>query len=1147
MSASRFVHLHVHSEFSLLSAPIPLTSIPKRAKELGMGSVALTDLDNLSGAMTFYKKSLERGVKPVLGCEVHLAPASRLERGGGLRASGSPLVLLCRNIEGWHNLVKIVSDASLKGFYYRPRTDLEVLREHAQGLICLTGSRFASLPSMVGAGQEENARAFLASLQSIFGEENVVVELVNQGSKAQAETCRALTELARKAGAPYVATNDVWMLGADDLETLRVLWGLRDGKNLEDVAVPEGPLVHFTSAEEMAARFTPEALEASVAIADRCNVEIDFKQRHMPVFKPDEGGSDKAFLRKLTGEGLRERYPKITDELQQRVDYELGVIEKLGFPSYFLIVWDFIRQARTMGIPVGPGRGSCVGSVVSYCLGITDLDPLSYDLIFERFLTADRVSDPDIDIDFCRDGRDRVIEYVRQKYGAESVAQIATFGTLGAKAVIRDVGRVLAIPLDEVNTLAKAIPETLGMNLETARKENPDIEKMLRSNGAYQHLWHLATKLEGLVRHMSVHAAGVVIADAPLNTYVPLSRSHDVTVTQFDKDIIEECGILKMDFLGLKTLTVIARTVDSLSRSGVKVDIEKVPLDNAAAYALMQRGETRFTFQFESDGMRDLMVKMKPDRFTDLIALVALFRPGPLKHGMEKLYVERKHGLKPVEIPHPLLEPILRDSFGILIYQEQAMSIAHKLAGFSLSEADLLRKAMAKKKQELMESFRGKFAAGCKKGGIPEKVAHEVFALIEAFGEYGFNKSHSAAYALISYRTCWLKANHGPHYMAAVMSCDAGDSDKISEAMSECQRLGIKVKPPDVNISGSDFAVDADGGVRFGLTAVKGVGGKAVESILAERSKGGPFRSLLDFCSRVELRLVNKSVLEALVKSGSLDSFGSHRAALMAALEDMTRISSRVQKDKQAGQNLLFGEAEGDTAEDLIPSVPPWSEAHQLKFEKETTGFYLSQHPLTRHVETLRAHSGTNLEELRARESGAQVVAGGIVTNLRALVTKKGKNPGQKMCAFTLEDLHASLEGVLFPEAHAKYGHLLTPDAIVFLKGRLDRSREAPQLMVDEVITLESVASKLPRQVVIRLGTAGLDEDYLARLAGIFRNHRGDAPVLIEFVQGAKARTLEVGPEFRVAPGEALERSLEDLLGPGRVHYTPLVKKALVG
>jgi len=1111
-----------------------------------MPSVALTDLDTLSGCLNFYQKASASGIKPIIGSEVHMAPDSRLLKEGGLRASGSPLVLLCLNRTGFQNLVKISSDASINGFYYRPRSDVSFLKEHSEGLVALSGNRFSEIRSLLLQDNMGKAEEVVKRYQQIYGEDNFFLELVNHGAEINKTVLPLLKELSQKTGSPTIVTNDVYMPEREDLESLHALQCIRAGKILEEKEPLEGPLVHFASTEEMLEKFSddPDAIARTVELADRLNVEIDFKEKHMPVFKVADGETDQDELRRLVEKGLKNRFNYISEEIRDRIETELKVINDLKYASYFLIVRDFIFHAKDNDIPVGPGRGSCVGSLVSYVLGITELDPLKYDLLFERFLAPTRVGDPDIDVDFCRNGREKIIDYVREKYGSQSVAQIATFGTLSSKAVLRDIGRVLNIPLNEVDQVAKAIPDSLGISLSASLEESEELKNLIQNNGAYKHLWDLSLKLEGLHRHTSIHAAAVVIADAPLTNYIPLAKSGDSTITQYEMGLVEASGILKMDFLGLKTLTVIKQTTDNLKKMGINLDIETLPLDDDTTFAMLQKGESKNTFQFESGGMRELMANMKVNCFEDLIILTALYRPGTLDSGMDKVFVDRRSGKEKFNFTHPSIEKIMGDTYGILIYQEQVMLIANEMAGFTLTEADLLRKAMAKKKPELMATFQEKFFSGSKKNKVPEKVYKEMFANIETFSRYGFNKSHGAAYALISYQTCYLKANHPEAYMAALLTCDASNADKVSEIMSECQRMGIKVDRPDINLSESTFTVN-DNIIRFGLSAIKGVGSKAIDSIIHSRDEGGSYKNLYDFCVRVDSRTVNKSVLEALIKSGALDDFDGHRAQLMASIESIVKIASSLQKDKQKGQTNLFenmDDEEEDESKYLMPNIPEWTEPQQLAFEKATVGFYVTNHPLTPYEKTLTQFTTANLidiKEYEVKDKKEIVTLGGLVTEVRPLVTKKGRNPGQKMCAFVFEDLVGQGEGVVFPEVFKKYGHLIESDAFLLFKGNLDLTRDIAKILVTEVKVLENKELKTTQELIIHLNHEHVQGDFLDDLKIIFKEHKGNTPILLEITdKNGKKMLIRTGPDFSVNLDDTVIAKIKEIIGEGQLSYS---------
>ncbi len=1155
-----FVHLHNHSDYSLLDGASKIDAMVEAAKRAGMNALALTDHGNLFGAVEFYKTAVSHGVKPIIGCEAYIAPASRLDRSSqGVRDASYHITLLASNSAGYRNLVKLVSAAHLEGFYYKPRIDKEILATHAEGLIALSGCLKSEMNQTLLRGDMPDATKIAGEMQEIFGKENYFIEVMDHQIPLQDQCRKSWVEIARKTGAPLVATNDCHYIARDDAKAHDALLCIGTGRLVADTDRMKYATSEFylKSPAEMAKVFAelPEAVKATRKIADRCAVEFDFQTKHLPKFRTDDGSKPKELLRRLCTEGLKRRYGKLEGAVKERMEFELATIEEMGFVDYFLIVWDFIRYAKQNGIPVGPGRGSAAASIVAYSLGITELDPLKYSLIFERFLTPGRVTLPDIDIDFCQQGRDRVIDYVRKKYGEENVAQIITFGTMAARAAIRDVGRVLEVPLAEVDTLAKKIPKVLNMTIEKAISTEKDLKEAIARDPKVRELFDIARRVEGLSRHASTHAAGVVIADKPLTEYLPLARAGDAVTTQFAMTEVEAIGLLKMDFLGLVTLTVMDLAVRLIeSRKGVKVDLNMLPLDDPGAYRLLGRGECLGIFQMESEGMRELVQRVKPDKFEDIIAFIALYRPGPLQSGMAEDFVKRKHGEAKVTYVHPKLEPILADTYGIILYQEQVMQIVNRLAGFSMSEADSLRKSMAKKQRELMAASETKFVKGAVASGVSEKVAKELFQLMAYFAEYGFNKAHSTAYALIAYQTAWLKSNHPTEYMAALMTCEMGNLDKVALYIEESKRLGIRVDPPCVNESLAAFTVVADRQIRFGLAAVKGVGEKAVESIVAARGKGGKFTSLFDFCERVDMRLVNKAVVERLVECGAFSFTGARRSQLAAVIEKAMEAGSTAHADRASGQATLFGGGGGgngsgtaDLDREALPDIPEWPESQLLSLERKALGLYVTSHPLATHSRLLKRFSTTTVDGIGALPDQTALIVGGIVAQVKPTVTKKGRNQGEKMAQFVLEDLTGSVSSVLFPREYAKYRALLDSEEPVFAVGTADLRREKPSLKVSALVPLRKIAEEMTQQVLLEFHGPAIDETLLLQVRDILRMHPGDRPVFIRFSTptgpaaspDGTASALRVGENFFVSPSLKFCREIEEVLGADHLVLVP--------
>jgi DNA polymerase-3 subunit alpha len=1033
-----FVHLHTHTEYSLLDGAARIKDLVRQAVEFGMPALAITDHGTMFGVIDFYKACRQAGIKPILGCEVYVAPRTIHDRQSGIDDKLAHLVLLAENEPGYRNLLRLVSLAFTDGFYYKPRVDRETLARYSDGLIALSGCLAGEIPAAILAGEHRRARQIAGEYREIFGD-RFYLELQDHGLAGQAEVNRELVVISREMNIPLVATNDVHYVRREEAEIQDILLCIQTGKTVHDSGRLkfEGDQFYFKSGAEMARLFgeVPVALANTAVVAARCAVELDFASVHLPEYRVPPGYDPDSYLRELCYRGLERRYAQIQPAVRERLDYELRVIAQMGYSSYFLIVWDFIRFARERGILVGPGRGSAAGSLVAYVLGITNIDPLAYGLLFERFLNPERVSLPDIDIDFCFERRGEVIDYIFEKYGRECVAQIGTFGTMAARAAVRDVGRVLGMPYAEVDRVAKLIPPELGMTIEKALA-TPELGTVYRRDEDVRQLVDKARALEGMPRHASIHAAGVVIAKEELTNYVPLYRTADgVVATQFAKEGIEELGLLKMDLLGLRTLTVIGDAIDLIRRHrGVKVDIDAIPLDDPATYELLGRGDTIGVFQLESSGMRGILRELRPEVFEDVIALVALYRPGPLGSGMVEDFIRRKHGRTEVQYLHPALKPILRDTYGVILYQEQVMRIASDLAGFSLGEADLLRRAMGKKKPDIIAGLRQQFLDGATARGVDPAVASQIFELMAYFAGYGFNKSHSAAYALIAYQTAYLKANYPVEFMTALLTSVKDNAEKVGAYVEECRALGLEVLPPDVNESRRDFTVVDGQRIRFGLAGVRNVGANAVNAIIEARERDGPFRDLLDFCSRLDARVLNKRALESLIRAGAFASLKSSRRQLLAVLDEALHLAHRRQKEKASGQVSLFddwGEAAGLVPELNLPDVPEFTRHEILAMEKEMLGLYLSGHPLQEYRAKLRALTTANAAEVPQLVPGQQVILGGLVVGMRTITTRKG----EPMCFLTLEDLTARVEVVVFPRAYARFRRLLVPDAVILVNG----------------------------------------------------------------------------------------------------------------
>jgi DNA polymerase-3 subunit alpha len=1182
-----FVHLHVHSHFSLLDGVVTVKRLVAAAQEYQMPALALTDHGNLFGAVQFYKACKAAGVKPILGMEAYVAPGSRTERKRTPQGAFYHFILLAKDLEGYQNLMKLSSRAYLEGYYYRPRIDKEILALHSKGLIGMSACLSSEINRAALEGTEADLRTQIESYQSLFEPGSFFLEVQRNGLQEQERILERIPPLAKEYGIPLVATNDIHYLRREDARAQEVHLCINTGQTMDDSDRMRfnSDQFYFRSQGEMQRVLgdLPEALENTMRVAEMCNVELDFSKTHLPKFTPGSRSGNGAlagaqgpaptgqeaepfnapdFFRQLCLEGSRARYPDFDARpgLRQRLEYEMDVIQKMGYVSYFLIVWDFIHYARQNGIPVGPGRGSAAGSLVAYALRITNVDPLKYDLLFERFLNADRISMPDIDIDFCMDGRERVIEYVKRKYGEDRVCQIITFGTMAARAVLRDVGRALNVPLTEVDAIAKKIPAGPKVSLEESLEADKDLLRLRESDAKLRELFDIALRLEGLNRHSSTHAAGVVISDAPLLDTVPLQKNGDDITTQFTMEDLETVGMLKMDFLGLRTLTILDRCTQLIRASrGVELDLDAIPLDDKNTFDLLCRGDAVAVFQLESKGMRDLLRRLRPDRFEDIIALLALYRPGPLEGGMVDTYVQRKHGQEPMEFEHPILEPILRETNGVILYQEQVMRIANQMAGFTLNEADTLRKAMGKKKKEIMEKFKEKFVSGAAAKGIEKALATRIFDLIEFFAGYGFNKSHSTAYALISYQTAYLKANYPTEFMAAVMTCEMSNTDKIVEYLEECRKMGIEVQPPNVNSSEKGFSVEGNR-IWYGLEAVKGLGGKVVDAIIACRDRDGPIRSIFDLCERVSEQAINKSVLESLISAGGFDCFERPRSQLFAVLDSALQRGNEARKDRKSGQSTLFdlfgenfagkstatdGDAQrtGDPDESLYPRLDEWPESERLSREKKSLGFYLTGHPLLRWESLVKKYATHDLSDVAQLADGTAVLVGVQVTKLTKKVSKR---TGEPFWIATVEDLKGSLEIFVTKELHEASKDSLQEESLLFLKGNVRWRDTTASLRLESIIPFDIAPAKLTEDLslVIPVENSAEAEDLIFRLKAILQGHRGQCPVYLVFRNSAGERAvLLVGSENYVSADAQLLATMDDLCGSDRVLVNRMGKR----
>ena len=1121
MSDASFVHLHVHSEYSILDGACRIPDLVARAAELGMPAVSLTDHGSMAGAVQLFKAARGTGVKPVIGCEVYVAEDRRAQQKGYAH-----LTLLAADNAGYSNLIKLSSLGYLEGYYYKPRVDWELLDRHSGGVIALSGCLSGRVCKALEEGRASDARAELDRLAQVFGRDNVYVELQNAHLDVQARILPQLTELAEATGLPTVATGDVHYLRHEDARAHEALLCIQSGDSLKnpDHWRFETDHFYFKSPDEMAADFPgyDDALRRTLEVAERCTVEIALDNVLLPKFPVPDGHDAFDYLVELCEKGLARRYEPVTDELRDRLRYELKTIREMGFTDYFLIVWDFIHFAKEHGISVGPGRGSAAGSLVAYCLQITDLDPIRYDLLFERFLNPGRKTMPDMDIDFAVAGRERVINYVTEKYGRDRVAQIITFSTMAARAAVRDAGRVLEIPYGVVDRIAKLIPEGPGQTLEECLKPGAELRKAVDSDATAKEIVELARPLEGLTRADSIHAAGVVIGAEPLMNVVPLQQKggDQEVVTQFQMKDVEALGLLKMDFLGLRNLDVIDKAVELVGG----LDIGTVPLDDVETYAMLARGEATGVFQFESSGMREALRQVKPTEFEDLVALGALYRPGPMQYIPN--YAARKNGTESVTFHDPRLKPILGGTYGISVYQEQSMEIAKELAGFSLFEAEDLRRAIGKKDHELMASLKDKFIEGCVGSGTSDAVARQLWDDMEKAQDYSFNKAHAACYALISFRTAWLRAHHPCEYMAALISSVMNTKDRVPYYVNACHELGIEVLPPDVNESQVDFAV-VDGKIRFGLNAVKGVGELACRTIIRAREEGGRFESIWDFTERVDPSVVNTRALESLVKCGALPG---PRMGMLQVLEQALSYGQKQQADRLAGQGSIFDSDFGSaeiTSEKHHPAVPAeeFEKPDLLRLEKETLGLYVSEHPLSSLRGELRAKTDATIAELERRRDGETVVVGGIVSEVRQQLTKRG----EQMVFIRLDDVTGGIDCVVFAAAYAATPELCAPDRIVIVKGRVDHKEGETKLVAQELSAFESVKAR--REVRLRIDATTARAGIVGELASLLRDFPGESPVLVDCVTSQGPLVLRLGPAYRVAPDPDFYAEVRALLG----------------
>ena len=1129
----RFTHLHVHTEYSLLDGASKIPELVAYAKELGMDSLAITDHGVMYGAVEFYQECTKAGIKPIIGCEVYLAKGSHLDMTEKTRYH---LILLAENDIGYHNLMKIVSKGQLEGFYYKPRVDKDILRTYSEGIICLSACIAGEVPRLINSGNMDGARRCVQEYIDIFGKDNYFLEIQNHDIPEEKTAAEGLRQLAQEFGIGLVATNDLHYVRREDAEAQDVLLCIQTTSNVDDPGRMRFPNDSFylKSAEEMAELFGgyPEALENTCRIADRCNVKLEFGHLLLPEFPVPDGFDAVSYLRHLCEEALPERYEVVDETVRKRLDFELDIINTMGYACYFLIVWDFINYCRSHDIPVGPGRGSAAGSIVAYLLRITNIEPLRYHLLFERFLNPERVSMPDIDTDFCYVKRNQVLDYVVRRYGQERVSQIITFGTLQARAAVRDVGKALGMSYTSVDEVAKMIPRELGITLDKALKSSNDFKRAYESRPEVKKLVDLARSVEGLPRNAGTHAAGVIIAPRDLRDYVPLQQGSDSgVITQYDKNKVEELGLLKMDFLGLRTLTVIGDCIQFIKETtGETVDIDNIPLHDKETCEMLCRGETACVFQLESAGITKLVMDLAPESFEDLIPLVALYRPGPLGTGMAEDFIAGRHGQRTAEVLHPLMEPILEDTYGVILYQEQVMQITSALAGFTLGQADILRRAMGKKKAKELDSMRASFIEGAKRlHDIPEELSDRIFSLLQHFAGYGFNKSHSVAYALVAYETAYLKAHWRAQYYAAFLNSVIGDSDKLSWYISVCKNDNIKILAPDVNESGRDFTVLPNKTIRFGLAGIKSTGGAAVEAIISARSEGGPFTSLTDFCCRVNMRVVNKRVVEHLIKSGAMDSFGARRSQLLAVLDQAIDLGAACQRDRANGQLGLFGDDQTFGMEEIkMPQLPEIPKQTLLQYEKELLGFYVTDHPLSEYKAVMQRFMPLHqfIGETQVQDNQFVRVAG-IISSCNIKTTKSGDT----MALLTLEDFTGRFPVIIFPKNYQACIRDVFEDNVVSIEGRFSVDERESKIIA---MSVHSLSSKPPTELMLRI-EAHLENPLVQReLMQLFQKYKGEDVVYLKLMGSRKI--IKTTADFWVnseAPGFA--EDIVKILGEGCV------------
>ncbi len=1144
----KFVHLHLHTEYSLLDGMCRIEEVTNLCHQYKMPALAITDHGILAGVIKFYASCLDHGIKPIIGCEMYVAPKSRFDKGETLKEKRPAfhLTLLCENYEGYRNLLKLSTISYLEGFYYKPRIDKELLSQYSKGLIGLSGCLQGEIAYYIKSGEFNKALEIVEAYSNIFGKDNFYLEVMLLDLEDEKNVIPGLIEISKKTGIKLVATNDCHFLYKDDKLAHDVLLCIQTGNKLED---PnrfrfQTDQIYFKRPEEMIEKFKdiPEAIENISEIVEKCNLVLNFEKYYLPKYQVPEEKTVDEYLEELIKKGAKEKFgieidrfdEKNENEIIRRISYEFKIIKQMGFSGYFLIIQDFVNEAKKRGIRVGPGRGSAAGSIIAYLLGITQVNPIEYNLLFERFLNPERISLPDIDIDFCDRRRDEIINYIKEKYGEKCVSQIGTYGTMQARAVVRDVGRALGFPYSEVDRIAKLITHEYGSTLKEEVVNNPNIKELIENDEKIKELFEISLKLEGLARHSSIHAAGIVITESDVTDFVPLFKGPNGEIaTQYEFECIEKIGLLKIDILGLKTLSVIEDTL-TLIKDRKGIEIKEFPFNDEKTYELLSKGETIGVFQLESEGMRNLLKEIKPQKFEDIIAVLALYRPGPMKSGMVKEYIERKRDPTKIKYDHPLLEPILKSTYGVILYQEQVMEIAHKLANFTMGEADVLRKAMGKKIPSEMEKMKEKFINGAIKNGVSKELAEKIFNNISKFAEYGFNKSHSAGYAVLSYQTAYLKANFPLEFMTCLLNSEIGNSEKIAEYIEECERMGIWILPPDISLSDDKFKIMGND-IVFGLAAIKNVGASAVSSILEAREKGD-FLSLFDFCERVNLRSVNKKVIESLVKAGAFDCFGIPRSQLFALIDESIEHGAKMQRIRNENLSEIFSIKE---TKRLIPTVskeaisilPEWPLPKLLSYEKEMLGVYLTGHPVEKYMPIIKLYSipYANLEKIK---DGEEVIWGGILSEIKRTTTKR---KAEKMAIAEIENTEGKVKAVFFPEIFTEFSTLIRANNIIFVKGKLKKESEEIRIIVSDVANLNNVKEKFMKKIEIDIKLPIPDEK-ISKLKDILLKHSGQEVIFINLIVNETKRVKIRPRKMRVNVNEEFLEEIRDILGESAIH-----------